>query len=117
MLGLAGLQIWSVETGVALPEIGRLGRIVAPGQRPRILPDTIETRMVLQVWPTPGRCWRTGIPISAGNSGQIENLQYQQDRAADLLKQVGEIDKTIGILHQQYALQQQAIPVYECEIR
>jgi putative drug exporter of the RND superfamily len=51
----------------------------------------------------------TSIPfqISAGNFGQIENLQYQRDRANDLLKQVAEIDKTIGILHQQYALQQQ----------
>ncbi len=46
--------------------------------------------------------------ISAGNTGQIENLKYQQDRAADLLKQVAEIDKTIGILRQQYGLQQQS---------
>ena len=46
--------------------------------------------------------------ISAGNTGQIENLKYQQDRAADLIKQVAEIDKTIGILRQQYGLQQQS---------
>ena len=52
----------------------------------------------------------TSIPfqISAQSTGQIENLVYQQDRAADLLKQVGEIDKTIGILRQQYVLQQQS---------
>jgi len=52
----------------------------------------------------------TSIPfqISAQSTGQIENLKYQQDRAADLLKQVAEIDKTIAILHQQYSLQQQA---------
>jgi len=52
----------------------------------------------------------TSIPfqISAGNFGQIENLQYQQDRARDLLKQVAETDKTIAILKQQYALQQQS---------
>jgi RND superfamily putative drug exporter len=52
----------------------------------------------------------TSIPfqISAGSFGQIENLQYQQDRSNDLLKQVAEIDKSIGILHQQYALQQQS---------
>jgi RND superfamily putative drug exporter len=51
----------------------------------------------------------TSIPfqISAGNFGQIENLQYQQDRAKDLLKQVAEIDKTVAILHQQYAAQQE----------
>ncbi len=46
--------------------------------------------------------------ISAQSTGQIENLKFQQDRAADLLKQVAEIDKTINILHQQYALQQQS---------
>ena len=52
----------------------------------------------------------TSIPfqISAGNFGQIENLKYQQDRAADLVKQVAEIDKTIGILRQQESLQQQS---------
>jgi putative drug exporter of the RND superfamily len=52
----------------------------------------------------------TSIPfqISAQSTGQIENLKYQQDRAADLLKQAAEIDKTIGILRQQYALQQQS---------
>ncbi|HZQ30987.1 MAG TPA: MMPL family transporter, partial [Mycobacterium sp.] len=46
--------------------------------------------------------------ISAGNTGQIENLPYQQERANDLLKQAGEIDKSIDILKQQYALQQQS---------
>jgi RND superfamily putative drug exporter len=46
--------------------------------------------------------------ISAGNTGQIENLKYQQDRAADLLKQVAEIDKTVAILRQQEQLQQQS---------
>ena len=46
--------------------------------------------------------------ISAQSFGQIENLKYQQDRAADLLKQTAEIDKTIAILKQQYALQQQS---------
>ena len=52
----------------------------------------------------------TSIPfqISAQSAGQIQNLGYQQDRANDLLKQVGEIDKTIGILRQQASLQQQA---------
>ncbi len=53
----------------------------------------------------------TSIPfqISAQSAGQIQNLGYQQDRANDLLKQVGEIDKTIGILRQQYTLQQQSV--------
>ncbi|WP_431235631.1 RND family transporter [Mycolicibacterium psychrotolerans] len=46
--------------------------------------------------------------ISAQSSAQINNLPFQQARSADLLKQVGEIDKTINILRQQYALQQQS---------
>ncbi|MGZ9275374.1 MAG: MMPL family transporter, partial [Nitrospira sp.] len=52
----------------------------------------------------------TSIPfqISASSAGQIQNLGYQQDRANDLLKQVDEIDTTIGILRQQATLQGQA---------
>ena len=46
--------------------------------------------------------------ISAGNSGQIQNLPFQQARAADLLNQVNVIDKSIDVLRQQYALQQQS---------
>ena len=46
--------------------------------------------------------------ISAGSSAQINNLPFQQARADDLLKQVSEIDKTINILREQYALQQQS---------
>ena len=55
----------------------------------------------------------TSIPfqISAGSSAQINNLPFQQDRAADLLKQVGEINKSIDILRQQYALQEQSSAV------
>ena len=46
--------------------------------------------------------------ISATSASQIMNLGYQQDRAKDLLKQANEIDNTIGVLHQQLALQQQS---------
>ncbi|MDT5008670.1 MAG: putative drug exporter of the superfamily [Mycobacterium sp.] len=46
--------------------------------------------------------------LSAQSIGQIENLPFQQDRAGDLIKQVSEIDKTINVLRQQYALQQQS---------
>lgn len=50
----------------------------------------------------------TSIPfqISAQSTGQIENLQYQRDRANDILSQADELRKTIHILQQQYALQQ-----------
>ncbi len=52
----------------------------------------------------------TSIPfqISAGSSSQIQNLPFQQDRAADLLKQVDVINNSIDVLRQQYALQQQS---------
>jgi len=49
----------------------------------------------------------TSIPfqISAGNVGNIENLQYQKDRADDLLKQAGQLQDTLSILNRQYSLQ------------
>jgi RND superfamily putative drug exporter len=46
--------------------------------------------------------------ISQQSVGQVMNLKYQKDRAADLLRQAGELRKTINILQQQYALQQQS---------
>ncbi|BCO38026.1 MMPL family transporter [Mycobacterium heckeshornense] len=46
--------------------------------------------------------------LSQQSVGQVMNLTYQKDRAADLLKQAGELRKTINILRQQYALQQQS---------
>src|SRR5260370_7835524 len=54
----------------------------------------------------------TSIPfqISQQSTGQIENLKYQQDRAADLLKQANEIAKTMAILQRQYAANQQLNP-------
>ncbi|MDX1888890.1 MMPL family transporter [Mycolicibacterium sp. 050158] len=52
----------------------------------------------------------TSIPfqISAGSSAQINNLPFQQARAADLLKQVDVINDGIDVLRQQYALQRQS---------
>nr|WP_046286096.1 RND family transporter [Mycobacterium sp. UM_NZ2] len=49
--------------------------------------------------------------ISASSASQIMNLDYQKDRANDLLKQAGEIDNTIAVLRQQLALQQQSAAV------
>ena len=43
--------------------------------------------------------------ISAGSIGNIENLQYQKDRADDMLKQADKLRDTINILNRQYALQ------------
>src|SRR5215208_2818329 len=55
----------------------------------------------------------TSIPfqISANSAAQINNLPYQQARAADMQKQVGVINDSINILRQQYALQQQSSAV------
>jgi RND superfamily putative drug exporter len=55
----------------------------------------------------------TSIPfqISANSAAQINNLPFQQDRAADLVKQVDVINDSINILRQQYALQQQSSDV------
>ena len=55
----------------------------------------------------------TSIPfqISAGSAAQIQNLPFQQARAADILTQVDVIDKGINVLRQQYELQQQSSAV------
>ena len=45
--------------------------------------------------------------MSMQTAGQAQNLQYQADRADDILKQANEIRKTIDIMQQQYTLQQQ----------
>jgi putative drug exporter of the RND superfamily len=45
--------------------------------------------------------------ISAGSIGNIENLQYQKDRADDLMKQADQLKDTINILNRQYALQKE----------
>ena len=46
--------------------------------------------------------------ISAQSASQIMNLNYQHDRAADLLTQADQITKTIAVLKQQEALQQES---------
>src|SRR5882757_4296937 len=48
---LAGLQIRSVKTRIALPEEGCLASIVAGSERLLILPDTANTKMILKVLP------------------------------------------------------------------
>jgi RND superfamily putative drug exporter len=45
--------------------------------------------------------------ISAQSANQIQNLPYQRDRANDLLRQAGEVSKSIDLLKQQYTLQQE----------
>lgn len=45
--------------------------------------------------------------ISMQNTGQVMNLTYQQDRAADMLTQADQLAKSIETLQRQYALQQE----------
>ena len=45
--------------------------------------------------------------ISSQSTGQIGNLKYQKDRAADLRKQANEIAKTMAVLQRQDAVQQE----------
>ncbi len=49
-----------------------------------------------------------GFQLGAQSVGQVQNLPFQQARAADILRQVAEIDTSIETLKQQLALQQQA---------
>jgi RND superfamily putative drug exporter len=49
-----------------------------------------------------------GFAMSAQSSAQLQSLPFQQARAADLARQVGEISASIDVLRQQYTLQQQA---------
>src|SRR6185503_17129584 len=49
--------------------------------------------------------------ISTSSAAQLNNLPFQQDRAADLVKQVAVINDSIDVLRQQYALQQQSSDV------
>ena len=71
-------------------------------------PGIAEVQSITRPLGTPLDHSSIPFQISAGSSGQIENLKYQHDRGADLLKQADVISKTIAILQQQYALQQQS---------
>lgn len=64
-------------------------------------PGVAQVQSITRPLGTPLEHSSIPFQISAQSTGQIENLSYQQARAQDLLKQVAEIDKTIGILRQQ----------------
>src|SRR3981081_1842064 len=49
-LTLAGLQIWSIEIRIALPEVRRFTHVVAGRESLRILPNTPKTNVVLKVF-------------------------------------------------------------------
>ena len=69
------------------------------------LPDIEKVQGLTRPQGTP--IVHTSIPfqISAGNVGNIENLQYQKDRADDILRQADQLRDTLSILNRQYSLQ------------
>ena len=71
-------------------------------------PGIAEVQSITRPLGTPLDHTSLGFQLSAQSIGQIENLPFQQARAADILKQVTEIDTSIETLKQQLTLQQQA---------
>ncbi len=71
------------------------------------VPGIAQVQAITRPLGTPIDHSSIAFQISAQSASQQENLKYQRDRADDLLKQAGELGKTINILKQQYVLQQQ----------
>src|SRR5271166_4922637 len=71
------------------------------------VPGVAQVQTITRPLGTPIDHSSLAFQISAQSANQQENLTYQRDRADDLLRQAGELAKTINILKQQYALQQQ----------
>ncbi|GAB4990260.1 MMPL family transporter [Mycobacterium avium subsp. hominissuis] len=71
------------------------------------LPGIAQVQSMTRPLGTPIEHTSLAFQISAGSIGSIENLQYQKERAEDLLKQADNLKDTVGILNQQYALQKQ----------
>lgn len=70
-------------------------------------PGIAQVQSITRPLGTPLNHSSLAFQISAQSANQIENLQYQRDRADDLLRQAGELSETIDLLKQQYTLQQE----------
>ena len=71
------------------------------------VPGVAQVQTITRPLGTPLDDSSLAFVVSNQSAAQQENLTYQRDRADDLLKQAGELAKTINILKQQYVLQQQ----------
>src|SRR6516165_3052255 len=69
------------------------------------LPGIAQVQSMTRPLGTPIEHTSLAFQISAGSIGNIENLQYQRDRAEDIRKQADTLRDTISILNRQYALQ------------
>jgi putative drug exporter of the RND superfamily len=71
------------------------------------VPGVAQVQTITRPLGTPIDHSSLAFVVSNQSAAQQQNLTYQQDRANDLLRQAGELAKTIDILKQQYVLQQQ----------
>ncbi len=71
------------------------------------LPGIAQVQSITRPLGTPLEHTSLAFQISAGSIGNIENLQYQKDRAEDIRKQADTLTDTISILNRQYALQKE----------
>ncbi|OBG78412.1 MULTISPECIES: RND family transporter [unclassified Mycobacterium] len=71
------------------------------------VPGVAQVQTITRPLGTPLDHSSLAFVVSNQSAAQQENLTYQRDRADDLLRQAGELGKTINILKQQYVLQQQ----------
>lgn len=71
-------------------------------------PGIAKVQSITRPLGTPIKHSSIPFQISAQSAGQIMNLNHQKDRTDELLTQAGEISKSIALLQQQYALQEQA---------
>ncbi|GFG64099.1 membrane protein [Mycobacterium kubicae] len=71
------------------------------------IPGIAQVQSITRPLGTPLIHTSLAFQISTQSATQQENLTYQRDRANDLLRQAGELSKTIDVLQQQYTLQQE----------
>ncbi|MCV7102308.1 MMPL/RND family transporter [Mycobacterium palustre] len=69
------------------------------------LPGIAQVQSMTRPLGTPIEHTSLAFQISAGSIGNIENLQYQKERAEDIRKQADTLRDTISILNRQYSLQ------------
>ena len=71
------------------------------------VPGVAQVQTITRPLGTPIDHSSLAFVVSNQSAAQQQNLTYQRERADDLLKQAGELSKTINILRQQYVLQEQ----------
>ncbi|WP_236981743.1 MULTISPECIES: MMPL/RND family transporter [Mycobacterium] len=79
------------------------------------LPGIAQVQTITRPLGTPLTHTSLAFQISAQSANQIENLQYQRDRADDMLRQAGELSRGIDILRRQFTLQQELATITHSE--